>query len=739
METYEFYARCAGSLEAPLAAELKSFGIKRVRPLKGGVAFFGTLEDGYRACLWSRVASRVLLVLARVPASNAEDLYDACRAIGWEDHIAPGSTIAVFAHGMNDNLRNTQFSAVKVKDAVCDRLRAATGSRPDVKVRRPDVAIDAAIRKDKAAISIDLSGEPLHRRGYRLEGVQAEAPLKETLAAGILALSGWDAIAKEGGAFIDPFCGSGTLAIEAAMVACDMAPGMLRSHWGFTGWAGHDPALWDALAEEAIRRRKLGRLRLQPIAAGDIDPQAIDLARGNAERAGFEGALEFRIADASDLSAFQAAKADAGLLACNPPYGERLASQAQLPQIHAALAKGIAGLGPSWKVSVITPDEGIDDVLALTPFETTELRNGPLQAHVRRYAVQQIQRQKLSLVTLEGASVDVNVLEANSDQFAARFRKAAKERMKWARKNGVSCYRLYDADLPDYAVSVDLYEGAGKTTGQRFIRIAEYQAPASIDPDRARRRWNDALVLVPAILSIGAGHVFSKVRKQEKGGGQYRDARSRSHVAYTEESGYLFEIDLNGYLDTGVFLDHRVTREMLGGMAAGKRFLNLFGYTGTATVHAAGGGAASTTTVDLSQTYLKWAQRNMEANGFKGRDHAYVRADTLKWLADEAGTRRRYDLVFVDPPTFSNSKAMGDDTWSVQRDHVQLLDLVVRLLAEDGVAVFSCNLRKFRPDTNALAKLGIELEDITAQTIPEDFARNQKVHHCYLVRKGAAS
>ena len=356
-----------------------------------------------------------------------------------------------------------------------------------------------------------------------------------------------------------------------------------------------------------------------------------------------------------------------------------------------------------------------------------------------------------------GPDIPVEVNEVKSEQFAARLRKAARERRKWAQAEGVSCYRVYDADLPEYNAAIDVYEGAGDDEGATFVHIAEYQAPSSVDTLTARRRFEDLLVLTPAVLGVRPGFVYSKVRSRSRGGSQYRDAGKRSFVTHTTEAGLLFEIDLAGYLDTGLFLDHRITRRIVGEMARGKRFLNLFAYTGAATVHAAAGGAESTTTVDLSQTYLDWAQRNMRLNGFRcegapvdgrrgsrdgrtsGRErraeHEFVRADVMPWIVDARRQGRQFDLIFVDPPTFSNSKAMGRRTWDVQRDHVELLVGVSRLLARGGEAVFSCNLRSFKPDYDELARLGVELTEITQDTIPHDFERNARIHRCYLLRR----
>ena len=802
----EFFARCASGFEDVLAGELRGLRARQVRPLKGGVAFAGEIKDAYRACLWCRTATRIQLVLARVGARDAAELYDGVAAIAWEQHVAPGATIAVHAHGENPNLRNTQFTALKVKDAVCDRLRRVRGERPDVDAKDPDFSIDVSLHKTKATLYLNLSGLSLHRRGYRQEGVQTEAPLKETLAAGILLAAGWRQTARAGSPFIDPMCGSGTLVVEAAMIAADMAPGILREKWGFEGWALHDDAAWADLLAEADDRLETGLATPVRLLANDLDSAAVEIARANAKRAGVEALVEFSVGDASQLdvagwlqqqaaqasamtggkvlsgSAAAASVADgtfstarqeaggaaefrcnetddhagvqanasaakqggsshrnptasAGLMAVNPPYGQRLLTQGELPETYAALACAVDQLPQGWTLAAITPDASLDTALGQTPAQTVSCYNGPIEATLRIYSVAPSQRVELQVTSLSGEERTVVVAERNSEQFAARLRKVARERAKWARKAGVTCYRIYDADLPDYSLSVDLYQGTGPDAGQTFVRVAEYQAPASVDAERAARRFADALVVVPAVLGVDRSHVYSKVRRREKGGGQYRDARKASKIIRVCESGFELEVDLDGYLDTGLFLDHRTTREMVGQMAAGKRFLNLFAYTGTATVHAAGGEAAQTTTVDLSQTYLAWARRNMAANGFTGRRHRFEHADVLEWIGREEKRGGTYDLVFCDPPTFSNSKSMGKRTWSVQRDHVELLAKVARVLSDDGQIVFSCNLRNFKIDADALAQRGLTVRDITASTIPHDFERNSKIHHCYVLTK----
>jgi 23S rRNA (guanine2445-N2)-methyltransferase / 23S rRNA (guanine2069-N7)-methyltransferase len=323
------------------------------------------------------------------------------------------------------------------------------------------------------------------------------------------------------------------------------------------------------------------------------------------------------------------------------------------------------------------------------------------------------------------------------------LRKTARHRAKWARRAEVSCYRVYDADLPDYNVAIDVYNGATGTPdeGRRWLHIAEYAPPAHIDASKAQERLVGVLALAPEILGVSASDVFLKQRKRSKGGRQYAElaqGQSKAGCHYVSEAGLLFEIDLASHLDTGIFLDHRDTRMMLQGMAAGRDALNLFAYTGTASAHMAAGGAASVATVDLSASYLDVARRNMAANGFKGERFSFEQADVLRWVGEHRHSESKFGLIFCDPPTFSNSSSMGKRSWDVQRDHGELLIALSRMLAASGVVVFSTNLRGFKPDEALLAKAGVELEDVTARTIPEDFRRPANanpVHRCYIARR----
>ena len=759
----EFFASCLGGLEQVLADELRSFGAQRVRPLGGGVAFFCEPAVAYRACLWSRLASRVMLVLKRVNAGDAALLYAGAYDIAWEEVLAADATFSVRAHGTNESLRNTRFTALKVKDAIADRLRSRRGERADAAGNAgegPRVAIDVRVHDRRATVSLDFSGEALNHRDYFVADTRDDAALACSLAAGALALAGWSERAAAGAALVDPVCNDGIVLVEAALVACDRAPALQRRKWGFSGWAQHDPQLWSELLAEANERFAAGLARIGGERATELSPDerpdsasvrflglstsspSIRSARNHLRRAGVRPVVSVELGDASNAAeavarAFgNAGDAQAGMFVASAIDA---ASRSDAPaRVRADEAAFVAACEAAPEGSGFVA-VGAQDACSRFSEEATErhvLGAGRVETAVDVFSAPPVRATRIQVADMfGGAPHEVQVLEPASDQFAARLRKVFKERRKWAAREGVTCYRLYDSDLPDYAVAIDWYTGAGDARGNDYLHIAEYAPPSSVDAGKAARRFGDVLAIAPIVCGVRPDHVFAKRRVREKGGGQYRNAGTRPYPTTIEEGGYSFEVDLAGRLDTGLFLDHRLTRELVRECAKGTRFLNLFAYTGTASVYAAGGGAASTTTVDLSATYLDWARRNMAANGFTGKAHEFVKADVLKWITQTRRTKQRFDLVFVDPPTFSNSKAMGRKTWDVQRDHVELLIGVVHLLAEGGQAIFSCNLRTFKPDVEKLERYGVAIEDVSASTIPPDFARTPKIHKCYRVHR----
>jgi 23S rRNA (guanine2445-N2)-methyltransferase / 23S rRNA (guanine2069-N7)-methyltransferase len=262
--------------------------------------------------------------------------------------------------------------------------------------------------------------------------------------------------------------------------------------------------------------------------------------------------------------------------------------------------------------------------------------------------------------------------------------------------------------------------------------VQEYAPPKTVDPVAAQRRRSEALAALPGVTGIAADAIHLRQRRRTSGGEQYEKLAAQADFKLVEENGLRFWVNFTDYLDTGLFLDHRLTRQRLRELATRKRFLNLFAYTGSATVYAAAGGARATTTVDMSATYLDWAQENLAVNGVSGAQHEFIQADCISWLKTAVAERRTFDLIFLDPPTFSNSKRM-DDILDVQRDHAALIDRCMALLAPAGLLVFSTNAQKFKLDPGIAGQYA--LRDITRATLPKDFERNPKIHQCYELEK----
>ncbi len=751
-ETYEFFASCLSGMEGQLADELKTLGAKEVRPLSGGVSFAGLSRTALKACLWSRLASRVTVVLGRVGAADADALYEGALGLPWERLLAAGATVKVRASGVNDQLRNDHFTALRVKDAVCDRFQGQGLARPSVSRDEPDALIDVRLRGSRATISLDLAGRSLFARDYLEDDASQDDVNACAMAASLLALGGWCESGDGGRGFVDPACADGALVVEAAAAAADMAPGLTRQRWGFFGWSAFADDEWAELLDEADERFERGLARLVRRSDGAPDPAqarivglcasspAIARGRGRIASAGLKGAASIVLGDAENAEdavdqALRCSAEGALLVASDFSRLERGESRARAQAEIAAFARA-AALAPEGSVFAEAGFAAdVAERFGETP-RTLAVGRGRMETTVS--VLSGAPKAACTVMVPDnagGAEHPVEVFDEASSQFADRLRKMAKQRRKWAVREGVSCYRIYDADLPEYAVAVDLYQGADHAQGNAYLHIAEYAPPKSVDPAKAARRFQDVLSLAPVVMGVRPDHVFAKTRLRDKGGSQYGEAGSRPYVTTVEEGGLLFEVDLRSYLDTGLFLDHRPVREYIQTHSAGKRFLNLFAYTGSATVHAAAGGAAETVTVDLSQTYLDWARRNMELNGLAGPQHSFERGDVMTWVTECRRSPRRFDLAFVDVPTFSNSKAMGSRTWDVQRDHVELLIGVSRLLAEGGRAIFSCNLRTFKPDEETLSKYGVRLEDVTPETIPEDFSRNPRIHKSYLVTR----
>ncbi len=704
-----YFAITSRGLENLLADELQQLGASSIKAVHAGVHFKADEKTLYSCCLWSRTASRFILVLSEFAVHDDMDLYLGASAINWPSYFSPHKRIAVDFNGTNKEIRNSQYGALKVKDAIVDAFIKADCPRPSIDREQPDLRIHMRLSKDRGLLGIDMVGSGLHQRGYRTEA--GAAPLRETNAAALVLKSGWTPDKP----LLDPMCGSGTLLIEAAMMAAKIAPGLKRKRWGFESLKSFNREQWLEVHADVTFKSKKGPAKCESRFFGfDNDARIIETAKANARRAGVAHLIEFAVADAASLHCPEGF--ETGHIICNPPYGERLGTTPSLIALYTQLG---VQLKTHFKNSVASIYSGSDELLSCLRMRAEsayKLRNGALDCVMKTYQITaRGEKEKPLAETAQELGSDV------APEFANRLRKNSKKLEKWVKQQGIDCYRLYDADLPDYNVAIDKY-------ADRIV-IQEYAPPKTIPEEKARRRLLDIVRVTIAVTGINANNVVLKTRQKQKGANQYQKLAQGKRFIQVHEYGVILEVNLEDYLDTGLFLDHRYTRKLLGEKAKGKDFLNLFAYTGTATVHAAVGGAKSTTTLDMSKTYLAWAERNLALNGKKGRQYQFLQEDCLKWLSKAQG---QYDLIFIDPPTFSNSKRMHD-TFDVQRDHIQLMTKLKRLLRTHGEIVFSNNKRHFKMDEMGLAQLGLSAQNITHKTIPLDFERNKQIHNCWII------
>lgn len=874
-QCYEFFATCPRGFEQLLARELASLQLDRIRPLSGRVSFFATVFDGYRACLCSRIASRVICVIARVDASCAEELYQHVSAIRWEDHITQYTRIAVSAHGTNTKLTNTQFVALKTKDAIVDTCLAHTGWRPEIDVHTPNLTIDVHLSQNRATIGIDFSGSALCIRGYERKlaaprpqaagkssvrgglsgrGFLAANPfgkhksaasspsLRSDYACALLSYARWFAACRHPHPTLVVLSTSHKeLIVEAVAQALGVAPGKQRMHWGFEGWKQHNAQSWKrALAQsethERTQQEQVGCVHVQVLTIDaahtmrtdaliaalrsyGVNPDYVDIrsapldagaqpAKGMAQKTATgtrtDGAAADEqepcyIADVTAAHVYNDAACCQALVQLRSFIAYVDAQTQTLTQIHvqkpAQTQPQTDATGPALaqpqlqeelqeqlKTQAAAVVYAPADLLALlrethypmqqAPLLTQKGRDSMTCAQLKGNAHTQAQVVLAGDFT-NGEKRSYSVLDEGAQQFADRLKKMYKQRRAAAQAQDVSCYRIYDCDLPDFALSIDMYAedadyvrefGRGHHEPAQFLMIDEYAAPREIDANKAKRRLYDAIQLASFICNVPYTRIYVNKRTRSKGGSQYseqaqslktapkarmnssddRDGRGAltripAGAHLIDEGGLCFEVNFTERHDCGIFLDLRDIRSEIRETAkqthGSKRFLNLFAYTGTSTCYAADGGAKFTTTVDMSAPSLAWARRNMARNGFTGSEHEFVQADVLEWVQDMRHSANRWDLILCDVPTFSNSSRMKRSSWDVQRDHAELIITLSRLLTKNGKAIFSCNLRTFTLDADTLAKARVHVEPLGSASVPFDFARSKHVHRAFIITR----
>jgi 23S rRNA (guanine2445-N2)-methyltransferase / 23S rRNA (guanine2069-N7)-methyltransferase len=704
----QFLALTSPGIEILLAQELKDLHAEQVIQKPEGVYFTSTLENAYQICLYSRLATRILLKLGEGDADNKEELYASAKSINWSEHFSSEQTFAIDFVGVSENIRNSQFGALTVKDALVDNFRDQGFERPSVEKSSPDISFQARLLKQKVALYLDFSGRSLFKRGYRQH--TGAAPLKEHLAAAIITRSGWlDDPSKP---LVDPMCGSGTILIEAVSMAANYAPGIDRDKWGFDFWQGHNIEAWSEILEEAKHSSQLGIEKLKTKVFGvDIDSRVLKTAQQNAKNAGLQQFIEF---SCKDINKLNNAFGHKGTFLFNPPYGERIGELPELVENFVLLGQKLKTQFVDWRVAILTANTELLTLMKLASYKRYKFKNGPLDCQFALYNIDEKQA--------AGSSNNLE-FEQKDSAFANRLQKNKKNLKNWLKKEQIECYRIYDADIPEYNVAVDVYG--------EYLIIQEYAAPKTIEEEKVTKRLQEVIYFAPKVLGVPTERVVLKTRAKQKGSNQYQKVAESKQSIELSEYGAKFKINLWDYLDTGLFLDHRKTRQIVAKKSKGKSLLNLFAYTGSVSLQAALHGADTITTVDMSNTYLNWAQDNFKLNNLSGHKYQFIQADCLKWLKEN---KQAFDVIFIDPPTFSNSKRM-EDSFDVQGDHINVITDALNSLSQGGEIIFTNNKRNFKMDTDAIETLGLIAKNISELTRDKDFERNKHIHNSWLISR----
>ena len=721
-----FFANCSLNQADLVAKEAEEAGASEIRQTKAGVEFVGTLEAGYRFCMYSRISTRLLeAIYLDDDVADTDELYESTLNIPWEEYITPQTTIKVTKTAQDcPYITNSHFAALRVKDGIIDRIKSKfDDERPNVDTENPDVTIHIHLHQNRAIWYLDFSGEGMQQRGYRVD--QTDAVLKEHLAAALLYRSEWKkSITEEtSGVLLDPFAGSGTILIEAALIASDTAPGLVRkSPFAFTKLPSYNEELWQSIVKEAEEKReKAIDERDIYIYGSDLSPKAIRICEENAKAAGVREFIDLQVKDFNDYSEEDKPKCEMGYIVTDPPYGVRM-KEKDIENLYYDIGEKLSNVFKGWKATIMAADSELLSNIALKPERVNSLYNGSLFCQAAHYSIfTDEEKEEMKRKSLEKKKERLNTpLSAGAEMAYNRLVKNIKELKGEMEKEGVTCYRIYDADMPEYSAAIDIYEN-------KWINLSEYEAPSSINPEDAERRLNELIYATERATGIDIENIYVKQRSRMKGKSQYNRLASSSRFNIVHENGLNILVNFQDYLDTGIFLDHRLIRKYIQENSENKRFLNLFCYTGTATLNAIKGGAVSTVSVDASSTYLDWAMENLRVNGYPTViDNYFYKSDVMDYLF---GTYDKFDLIFCDPPTFSNSKMRA--TFDVQRDHKKLIRACMMHLDPGGLLIFSNNFRRFKLSEEILDEFVVK--DITEETIGEDF-RDKKIHHTYLIR-----
>lgn len=702
-----YIAIVAHGLEQVVFDEIKALGGQNINIVFAGVTFEAENHKAYELCLSSRFASRIVQILAVGTVKNDKDLYDLSYSLPWEKIFDSRNSFVIDFKGTNKSIKNSYYGALKLKDSIADRFLNIQNESINVDKETPDFRIHVRLIKNEVIIGFDMCGDPLHQRGYRSES--GIAPLRETHAAALIEKSKWD----EEKFLMDPMCGSGTILIEAALQKKNIPVNFFRKKWGFQFLKNFDSNVLINLKEN-LKKSFINNFEEKSIIGFDSSPKVINIAKKNARIAQVSDIIEFKVQNIDDLESIP--NFNNGVIISNPPYGERMGTHTDLIKLYTKLGAKLKRYFGGSNAFIYSSNEDLLNCLGMRAFKSLKLRNGKLDCILKSYSIKAREYEEYN----EGTS-DNNANLNIAIDFQNRLKKNIKLISKWAKLENVHAYRIYDADLPDYKVAIDKYND--------YFVVQEYAAPKKIDEKKAKRRLTDILRVLMEVTNSAPNKICLKHRERKSGKSQYEKISSNNNFMNITENNLKFMVNLHDYLDTGIFLDHRKTRQLIYRMSANKDVLNLFAYTGSASVYAAAGNAKSVVTVDMSKTYLDWSKSNMKMNGFIGSQYKFENENCMLWLQKST---MKFDFIFIDPPTFSNSKKM-ENTFEVERDHVDLLLLASNCLKQDGVILFTNNKRNFKLNNELLNSNGLSAREITNSTIPEDFKRNKKIHNSWLL------
>ncbi len=709
---FQYTATCSKGLEDLLSQEITSLGGTDVVQGINAVHFQGGLDIGYKVCLWSRFGSRVLLTLADFPCVSDEDLYQYSLHFSWDKHLDDSTTFGLGCSLGETAITHSRYALLRVKDGLVDFFRNRYDTRPSVDTYRPAIRFHVHVDQGKGTFFIDLSGESLHRRGYRIE--TGTAPLKENLAAAIVSLSGFSQTCSVDYTFVDPMCGSGTLLIEAAMMFGESAPGLIRNYFGFFGWKLHEKTLWSKLIDEAVTLEEEQLDKPWPLFLGyDSDPTVVAAARKNILRAGLEDRITVKQAELHTLRKPSAK----GFLVTNPPYGERLLEKKESEALYSFLGRRLNEEFSGYHFSILLSNPDLGEKLGLNIVNRQRMYNGPIRCLLLSGIVQDHQQEN-------GFQWRVSPATKNDEgaPFFNRLRKNLKTRLRWAKKEQISCFRIYDRDLPDFNLTVDLYD--------KWVFVQEYPAAKSVDPKQADQRFHLALMVIRNLFDIGRSRVFIRrsFRFNKPSGSKKNFEQKKPKLVEITEGPCHYLVNFNQSRTTGLSLKQRLIHQRIHQQSKAKRFLQLFCSSGAATVQAATGGAGTTTTVAISPHSRDWCRQNLAINGFSHHGHSIIHMDPFNWLQNEKGF---YDLIFLNPQRCSlNGKEQRK--LDLPQSHNKLLSLAMNRLHRGGTLLFSTDLGKFQLDPHLSQRFSIT--DLSRRLLPEDCKRNPEGFRCWEFR-----